>query len=275
MTLQFPVYSYIEKSGGFPAHGCHRGGSGDFGPENTMYNFRRCVWECNCQILEIDLTLTKDDHLVILHDDTLDRTTNGKGRVRNYTLEEIKKFDAAQQYPYLKGEKITIPTFTEFLDEFLQVPNLVFFLDFKDEDSVIKAMHVVKERALEDRIIVGAIDPEVNQILALLKSSTVPITSDTTASITFVMKQSEMTVEELQHNLIGYMFSPATMMFFSAELVAAAHTLNRKFIAVGSPLDLPKFQRQCIDWGVDIILTDRPDVLAQTMGKGVKKLFLL
>jgi len=262
----FKVYEFIERTGGFPAHCCHRGGSGDFGPENTMYNFRRCVWEFNTQIIEIDLALTKDEHLVIIHDEKVDRTTNGKGRVIDYTLDELKKLDAASHYAHLKDQKISIPTFKEFLDEFIPEPNLVFFLDFKDEDTVVKAMHIVKERGIEDRIIVGAVSPDVNQILGFLKSPSVPITSDTKGTLEFFMQNQGLTLE-LKHNIIGFIFSPATMMFFSPELVTAAHSLGCKFAVVGSPLDFTKFQKQCIDWGVDFIFSDRPDILAQTMNK--------
>lgn len=86
-------------------HGCHRGGSSDFGPENTLYNYRRCVTELKTDVLEvqtrallsqrlrlhqIDLRMTKDGEIVLIHDDTVDRTTNGKGSVSSFTLAEIK-----------------------------------------------------------------------------------------------------------------------------------------------------------------------------------------
>jgi len=265
-ATDFPVYERIKRTGGFPAHGCHRGGASTFGPENTLYNFRRCVWECRTQIIEIDLQVTKDDQLILLHDDTLTRTTNGRGAVRNFTLEEIKKFDAAKNYPELAGQNIQVPTFNEFLDEFLQVEDLVFFLDFKDEDSALKTINVVKERGIEDRIILGAVPTETNALLQLLKSPIVPLVSDSSASIHFVMSHlGGNTAIEVSHNIIGFFFSPATMMFFSAELVAAAHKSGCKFIVVGDVLDNEAFQKQCIDCGVDIILSDRPDILSRTM----------
>jgi len=111
----FPVYELLERTGGFPVHACHRGGGSSFGPENTMYSYRKSVWECNTQLLEIDLCLTQDGELVLLHDMTVDRTTNGQGKASSYTLAEIKKLDAAHNYPELKGQGITIPTFDEFL----------------------------------------------------------------------------------------------------------------------------------------------------------------
>jgi len=271
MTNEFPVYERFKRTGGFPVHGCHRGGASIFGPENTMYNFRRSVYECRTQLLEIDLQMTKDEHLILLHDETLDRTTNGKGEARKYTLEEIKKLDAAKNYPHLVGQNIDVPTFSEFLDEFLQVEDLVFFLDFKDEDVALKTMNVVKEYNIEDRIILGAVPSETNTLLNLLKSPITPLVSDSASSIQFVMSHlSGVTNIQVNHNIIGFYFSSATIMFFSANLVEAIHRAGCKLIVVGDFLDNPSFQKQCVEWGVDIILSDRPDILSQTMNRMVK-----
>jgi glycerophosphoryl diester phosphodiesterase len=61
------IYDVISRVGGFPLHCAHRGGCGsDFGPENTMYSFRKSVLY-KTKLLEIDLRVTKDGHLVIMH----------------------------------------------------------------------------------------------------------------------------------------------------------------------------------------------------------------
>lgn len=62
------IYEVINRSGGFPVHSSHRGGGHEFfGPENTMVSFRKAVAECKTRLLEIDLRVTKDNHLVIMH----------------------------------------------------------------------------------------------------------------------------------------------------------------------------------------------------------------
>ena len=71
----------------------HRGLSGS-APENTMAAFTLAA-EAGCDLIEFDVHLTKDDQLVVIHDDTLDRTTNGTGYVRDHTLAEIKALDAS------------------------------------------------------------------------------------------------------------------------------------------------------------------------------------
>lgn len=69
----------------------HRGLPSDF-PENTMVGYRE-VMGLNVAMLEIDVHLTKDQHFVVIHDETIDRTSDGKGRIADYTLSQLKSFD--------------------------------------------------------------------------------------------------------------------------------------------------------------------------------------
>ena len=85
----------------------HRGAVVPEYPENTLYSFRKAI-EFGSEVVEIDLRSSKDDEIVILHDSTLDRTTNGTGPVTDYTLFELKKLDAGL------GERI--PTYEEVLE---------------------------------------------------------------------------------------------------------------------------------------------------------------
>ena len=71
----------------------HRGFSGKY-PENTMLAFRKAL-EAGADGIELDVQLTKDGQVVIIHDEKVDRTTNGTGNVRDYTLEELRKLDAS------------------------------------------------------------------------------------------------------------------------------------------------------------------------------------
>ena len=89
----------------------HRGFSGKY-PENTMLAFRKAL-ECGADGIEMDVQLTKDGELVVIHDERVDRTTNGTGNVRDYTLEELQKFDASYIYSEEVGFQ-TIPTFDEY-----------------------------------------------------------------------------------------------------------------------------------------------------------------
>jgi glycerophosphoryl diester phosphodiesterase len=85
--------------------GAHRGRSGQL-PENTLAAFRKAV-DLGADRLELDVQMTRDGELVVIHDETVDRTTNGTGRVADLTLAEIRALDAGQ------GEQV--PTFAEVL----------------------------------------------------------------------------------------------------------------------------------------------------------------
>lgn len=84
----------------------HRGGVKN-APENTLAAFRESIAQ-GIDWLEFDVQMTKDGSLVVIHDETVDRTTNGTGAVRDLTLEQIRELDAGQ------GEKV--PTFEEVID---------------------------------------------------------------------------------------------------------------------------------------------------------------
>ncbi|MDN2649482.1 glycerophosphodiester phosphodiesterase family protein [Leuconostoc lactis] len=86
-------------------------------PENTLPAFEAAL-AYDIDMLEMDLHRTKDGHLVVIHDETVDRTTNGTGLVKDLTLAEIKALDAGQ-YKDPKMSGVTVPTFAEFLT-FLQ-----------------------------------------------------------------------------------------------------------------------------------------------------------
>ncbi|MCE5344663.1 MAG: hypothetical protein LLG13_00055 [Bacteroidales bacterium] len=91
----------------------HRGASRTH-PENTIPAFRAAI-NAGVQMIEFDVFMTKDNKMVVIHDGTVDRTTNGKGKVSDFTLEEIKKLDAGSwKAPEFAGERI--PTIQEVLD---------------------------------------------------------------------------------------------------------------------------------------------------------------
>jgi len=84
----------------------HRGASG-YAPENTLLAFKKAI-DLGCDKVELDVRLTKDNQIVVIHDDDINRTTNGRGEVSQLTLKQIKKFNCS--------EKQKIPTLQEVID---------------------------------------------------------------------------------------------------------------------------------------------------------------
>ena len=107
----------------------HRGAPAH-APENTMASFRKAV-ELGATFIETDLRLSHDARFVIMHDATLDRTSNGRGLVRDFTLAQLRELDAGSWYGCeFAGEKI--PTMEEVL-EFAREADVVFYLEVKHE----------------------------------------------------------------------------------------------------------------------------------------------
>ena len=125
----------------------HRGAMG-LEPENTLRSFRRAVEE-GANAVELDLRLTSDGHLVILHDADVARTTNGKGEVAQLTLAEVRALDA--------GEGEVIPTFDEVLDA-VDVPVQA---EIKSADAARAALDTIRERSLFDRITVTSFSADI------------------------------------------------------------------------------------------------------------------
>ncbi|MCD6155144.1 MAG: hypothetical protein J7J22_05200 [Candidatus Verstraetearchaeota archaeon] len=114
----------------------HRGASA-YEPENTMRSFRHAV-KLGCKAVEFDVRLSKDGYPIIIHDETVDRTTNGHGRVNELSLEELKALDAGL------GEKI--PLLDEVLDNLSG--RAVFFIELKVDDAVKPVLEAVEDRDL-------------------------------------------------------------------------------------------------------------------------------
>lgn len=100
----------------------HRGWKDKY-PENTLAAFRAAM-DLGVDQIETDVRITKDGRLVLIHDATLDRTTNGTGRVCDYTLAELKALDA--------GNGETIPTLREFLELIKDHPTLTIDIELKE-----------------------------------------------------------------------------------------------------------------------------------------------
>ena len=117
----------------------HRGAS-RYEPENTLRSFRRAL-EMGSSVLELDVRKTLDGHLVVIHDRTVDRTTDGEGAVSGKTLSELRSLDAGL------GEKI--PTLEEVIGNFSGRCGLVIELKEKGTErqtvSLIKAHGLIKD----------------------------------------------------------------------------------------------------------------------------------
>ena len=141
----------------------HRGDSYNY-YENTMTAFKE-AYTSGADMIETDVRLTKDGALVLMHDDTVNRTTDGRGKVSELTLEDIKKLNAGDK---LDVERV--PTFLEFIEWISNTSLTVnieikeYFLDgnnLRAEECIDKVISLVEEFGLTDRILINSFDAAV------------------------------------------------------------------------------------------------------------------
>lgn len=135
----------------------HRGYSGNY-PENTMLAFQKAM-EAGADGIELDVQFSKDGRLVIIHDETLDRTTTGKGWVRDYTLEELKSLDASFKFTGQYGVN-QIPTLCEVLD-YMKDKDAVTNIELKtgvfEYEGIEEAvLNCVRKHNLSDKVIISS-----------------------------------------------------------------------------------------------------------------------
>jgi len=136
----------------------HRG-SPEHEPENTLPSFRRTIAD-GCNAIELDVHRTRDGHLVVFHDDTLERTSNGTGRVAEHTLDELKSLNAARGW---EGRNEQIPTLQEVVDAMppttlfnFEIKNLSFFSRPHTERELVR---FIQKNNMRDRVIVSSFNP--------------------------------------------------------------------------------------------------------------------
>lgn len=132
----------------------HRGAS-TYAPENTMTSFRLGI-EMGANGIETDIQETKDGHLVLFHDDSIERCSNGTGRIADYTLEELRALDfGGWKDKRFKGEPIVL--FEDFAREFFGL-DLVFALELKVRNTEQKVYDIIKKYANIDNIYISSFD---------------------------------------------------------------------------------------------------------------------
>ncbi len=165
MTQRLPKRPFAHQNG--PIVLAHRGWRGYY-PENTMLAFQKAA-EMPIDGLEIDIHSTVDGELVVIHDATVDRTTNGTGAVNSFTLAELKQLDAGYRwtnddgktFPF-RGQGVTIPTLAEVFEAF---PRLWINVDIKQsEPSIVKPFaDLIRQYRLEDHLFAGSFNGQTVQ----------------------------------------------------------------------------------------------------------------
>jgi glycerophosphoryl diester phosphodiesterase len=256
----------------WPVNFAHRGGA-DIAPENTLEGFREGL-RVGGGVLELDVHTTADGHVVVMHDPAVDRTTEGTGAVREMTLAEIKRLDAGYQFtrdgggtfPY-RGQGIRVPTLEEVYDEFAEVPINV---EIKGERPGIEqaVWRIIEAAGAGERtLVVSESTPTIRRFRGA-SGGRVATASSSVELITFYL---------LTRLGLGGLFKPRYQALQGPETYHGLRIVTPGFIRAAHArglrvdvwtIDTEADMRRLLGYGVDGIMTDRPDVLAKLLEGG-------
>jgi len=254
--------------GGTPHLIAHRGGSG-LAPENTLAAFVDAVRRWGADMVELDVRATSDGHCVVMHDPTVDRTTDGRGDIAAMTLGQVRLLDAGyrftgdggETYPF-RGRGVRVPTIDEVLDA---LPDTRIIVEVKHRDAQRPLFEAIRRHGASHRVLAAGAHDRDRTLFAAYDG---PVSASGDAMtrmyvwhrlhLTRFWKPGQATSVQMPIEHWGHRIP-------SRRLV---RELKRRGLTVHVwTVDDPDVMRQLLDWGVDGILSDRPDVLARVLNQ--------
>ncbi len=230
----------------------HRGGRA-LAPENTLAAVKKAI-QLGADYVEIDVRATKDGHLVIMHDRTVDRTTNGKGAVKNLDFDTIRTLDAGSKFS-AKYSNEKVPTFEEVLQ--LCQGKINIYLDHKEAPTE-QCFELVKKYHMEKNVLV------YNGTDGLLEWKKIAPHIPVMPSLPDEYRK-EGGIAEYQKLLPAEVLD-GNLLEWTKELVDQAHSAGVKvYVDNLGPYDNPPGFRKAIQMGVDGIQTDHLDQLIDVL----------
>jgi glycerophosphoryl diester phosphodiesterase len=255
--------------GDWPVNLAHRGASA-LAPENTMEAFRLAV-EAGADGLELDVHLTRDGHIVVIHDATVDKTTNGTGAVSEMTLDDLRGLDAGHNFspdggptrPY-RGRGIRVPTLDEVLEEF---PDVAVNIDIKVSRPGIEeaVLGVLRETNASERVLVVSTSHAIVKRFRRVSGGHVSTgASKWEIGVFYIL--SRLRLERLVRPAYDALQVPLRHRGIRVVTPRFVRAANARGVRVDAwTINQAEEMRRLLDLGVDVIMTDRPGTLAEVL----------
>ncbi|MBN8210437.1 glycerophosphodiester phosphodiesterase [Bacillus sp. NTK071] len=252
------------------ANVAHRGASGH-APEHTIPSYKLGD-KMKGDYIEIDLQMTKDGKLIAMHDEAVDRTTNGTGLVKDYTLEEIKQLDAGSWFNEMYPEKakksyegLQVPTLEEVIQTFGK--DARYYIETKSPE-VYPGMEKELLRVLEKYNLTGVNERSSKVLIQSFSKESLLKMQDLNPNLPLVQlisykEQATMSDEELNELTeyavgVGMSYTKIDEAYVqkvrSAGLLIHPYTVNEK-----------EDMERLLDWGVTGMFTNYPDRLNEVL----------
>ena len=250
---------------GAPLLIAHRGGSG-LAPENTLFAFRRALEWWRADVLEIDVQPTRDGDAVVIHDSVVDRTTDGGGPVCELSVGELVALDAGYRFtpdggatfPF-RGAGVRISTLREVLEA---LPHARVNVEIKDARAQEPVWETVRALGAEQRVLIAAGDRKNRARFAAYPG---PASASS----------REMYAFFALHKLrLGRFYRPAVDAWQMPDRHGGRQVLDRRWVAEAHAMNLAvhvwtideiEDMRRLLSWGVDGLVSDRPDRLSRVL----------
>lgn len=245
----------------------HRGDSHNY-PENTMDAFLSAI-ELEVDVIETDVHLTKDNKIVIWHDDTLDRNTDGKGKIEDYTYQELLNFDAGytftsdngKTFPF-RGKGVKIALLEEVLN---RCPNQRFNIDLKTPDIKIVDYYldVIRKAKAENRICSASFSAQ--NLKTLRKKAPDLLTSSFTSEVlcSIISHFFRIPYSKNKRRIMQVPERSSIIRVISPSYVKWMHKYNH-VIQVWT-INEEEDMRRLLSWNVDSIMSDNPRLLKKVI----------
>ena len=243
----------------------HRGGRLRW-PENTLLAFQKSA-ELGYRYFETDLHLSADGVLMVFHDDTLDRTTDGSGSVNDFSAEELKSLDAAFRFgadrgwPY-RAQGVTIPTLEELVTAF---PEASFTLELKQGGLARPLVAFIDRHDLWSRVMVGGYTDVWLREVRRLSAGRVATSSARRETLRFWLASRIGVGLPIRADALQVPVTHRNLTVVDDRFVRAAHRVGKQ-VHVWTINDASEMHR-LLDLEVDGLMSDVPDVLLQVLAE--------
>jgi glycerophosphoryl diester phosphodiesterase len=243
-------------------------------PENTIEGWIEAKIRYQPHVWELDVHLTADDSLVVIHDESVDRTTNGYGLVGDMVFEEIRGLDAGfwftpdsgRTYPW-RGRGVKVPALSEVFDSF---PTDFFNIEIKDsiQDAADRLLALIREKEMQERVLVVSVYTDIlNRVRELDPSLPTSGSEDEIRSMVILGKLGLGFLAKTPMDVLQVPEYSGSIHVVTTGLLRRCHKRGIQ-VHVWTVNDAESMQR-LLEIGVDGIITDRPDVadrVFKTMG---------
>jgi glycerophosphoryl diester phosphodiesterase len=270
----YPFFSHVDNEKVLVL--AHQGGDGEW-PSNTMLAFQNAA-DLGVDVLEMDVHMSSDGEIVVIHDDTVDRTTDGSGEVSAMSLAELQALDAGYDWPTVeghpdlgtenhpyRGQGVTIPSLEEI---FIAFPNYPMSIEIKqDTPSMAEPLcALIREYEREDWVIIPSFSEKAMREFRAACPEVATMGVESEVRLYFILNTA----------MISGTWQPSTQAFAVPEYFGDLHVLTPSFVANSKEHNVRVYpwtinseedMRRMIDLGVDGLITDYPSLAMEIINR--------